>query len=131
MPKMRQSTEEKFLDSAQKLCIYWQQILGLQHWEVEVRVVRHFDLDKGDVASISTFPEKYYAVLELLHPGDRNPAGKPDYPVEVDIVHELTHLHFGGRGDYGNDALRIAEEQAVHAISLGFWKLSGGEAKHA
>ena len=108
---------QEFRDAAEAVCHLWQRVLRLEDWDVEVKVLRGYDLGEDTSAKINSFPPKKDAVLKLIDPRDHNPNWRPVDSVEVDIVHELLHLHFGPLSEYGNEAKRLAEEQAVNAIS--------------
>ena len=108
---------KEFRDAAEAVCRLWQRLLRLEDWDVEVKVLRYYDLGEDTTATMNQFPLKKDAVLRLIDPRDHNPRWKPVDSVETDIVHELLHLHFGPLSDRENDAKQVAEEQAVNAIS--------------
>lgn len=108
---------EEFRAAAESVCRLWQEILRLQDWDVEVKVVRHFDLPEDCSGDMGPFSRKKHARMRLLDPRDYNPRWKPDMEPEVTIVHELLHLHFQPLVNRRKKRQRLAEEQAVHPIS--------------
>lgn len=104
-------------------CLLWQERLRLQDWNVEVRLCRLNEIAGGDaLASITHYEERKDAVMRLLAPMDI-PLVKEDFlgceasNYDLSIVHELLHLHLIPLSDYNNPAKRVAEEQAINAIS--------------
>lgn len=112
--------------AAERVARLWQQVLRLEDWDVEVEVVRHYDLPEDCGGSIRTFGDKKRALLRLLDPRDRNPRWRFDMEMEFTIVHELLHLHFEPLVNRDIGHIATAEEQAVHAISVPLVKAARG-----
>ena len=109
---------ENFRASAQRVCRLWQKLLRLEDWDVEILVDRQYDMPKDCGGSIEAFEHKRQARLRVLDPRDANPRWQPDMDAEGTIVHELVHLYFEPLEQRSDKRLQIAEEQAVHAITM-------------
>ena len=80
--------------------VYWQKVLYLQDWTVELRVCRLWEMsDSNTLAECHWFLQRKDAIIKVIHQNDlgsmtnRFIAGEEaDY--DVSIVHELLHLHF-------------------------------------
>ncbi len=114
---------EKVEEMLQAECLLWQQRLRLQDWNVHVKLCRLNEISGGDaIANITHYEERKDAVMKLLAPMDI-PLVKDEFlgceasNYDLSIVHELLHLHLLPLSDYNNPAKRVAEEQAINAIS--------------
>ena len=110
--------DAKLQKSLQKICSFWQKLLRLGDWEIDLQVVRCFDISEERAADLGVFAEKKHATIRLLHPNDCDPDWKPSSTPEHKIVHELLHLHLNPFSQYEDDDKRIAEEQVVHILSI-------------
>jgi hypothetical protein len=112
-----------------RACREWQKILRLEDWRIRARWVDGMDMpnDSGDTQYLLV---KKQAEIRIARP---NGHGHDSIAVvtegidpEVDLVHELLHLHFAPfEGNTGSPEL-TAQEQAIHAISTALVEL-----KHA
>lgn len=114
---------DKVEEMLQAECLLWQQRLRLQDWNVQVKLCRLNEISGGDaLANITHYEERKDAVMRLLAPMDI-PLVKEEFlgceasNYDLSIVHELLHLHLIPLSDYNNPAKRVAEEQAINAIS--------------
>jgi hypothetical protein len=110
-------------DDARERCTYWQRLLRLQDWDVDVRVVRRATL--GSPGSCGSCEGGTYrrAIIRIADPVDFT----PDEParlrdMEDTLLHELLHLHLHDlrvpRAKEGEreTAEQIAEERAIEAV---------------
>lgn len=122
--------DQAFDSDIKKQATFWQKILALQDWNVDVRISRQWEMsDQTTVAQIEWFLTRKDAILRVVHPTDLPGLSKSfihgeenDY--DISLVHELLHLHFAPLGlDRSDKRNEIAEEQAINAISRGIVKL--------
>ena len=109
---------ENFRAAAQRVCRQWQKFLRLEDWDVEIVVDRHYDMPEDCGGAITMFEHKRQARLRVIDPRDANPRWQQDMDTEATIVHELLHLYFEPFEQRSDKRLQMAEEQAVHAISV-------------
>lgn len=108
---------------------FWQDILSLRDWQIEVRISRQWNMDDHlTLAQCTPFLGRKDAIIKVLDPRDLDGlrdrflnSEERDY--DVSIVHELLHLHFAPFQTEDGSHLDLAEEQAVNAISRGLVRL--------
>lgn len=108
----------------QELCRLWQKRLRLQDWDVTVKVARQRDMDTDSLAECGHQIRKRTAEITLLDPIDYPPGEPQPQDHEVDLVHELLHLHFAPFRAEDGSPEQIAQEQAIHAISKALVQLA-------
>lgn len=83
------------LDQARERCAYWQRVLRLQDWDVDVKIVRRAEMKTGWMVASATIDQYRRAVIRLLDPIDYTET--EHWPVDRDqeasLLHELMHLH--------------------------------------
>lgn len=109
---------------------YWQEVLRLQDWNLEVRLARAHEMegDNQPIAQTRIYPHRKDAILRFLHPMDiasvehkfLNGEAK-DY--DVNIVHELLHLHFEPFARPLSTHQGFSQEQAIETLSRAFVRL--------
>lgn len=111
-------------------CSYWQEVLRLQDWNIDVRLVRPHEMagDKSPVAQTEVYEHRKDAIMRFLHPMDLITlqshflfGEEKDY--DLNIVHELLHLHFAPFQEAIETSKGTAQEQAIEAISRAIVKL--------
>src|SRR3990172_9860518 len=118
--------DESFELELRKQLAYWQRVLYLQDWTVELRVVRQWEMtDNQTLAQCENHVQRKDAIIYVLHPHDlpglssRFLNGEEcDY--DISLVHELLHLHFA---PFRNENDTTAHEQVINAISRGMVKV--------
>lgn len=123
--------DQTFDSEIRKQSAYWQKLLYLQDWNIDVRVSRQWEMsDNSTVAQIEWFLHRKDAILRVVHPTDLGGLSphfinneENDY--DISLVHELLHLHFAPLHTKDKE---IPEEQAINAISRAFVKLYRGSA---
>lgn len=75
----------------ENLLAKWQKILRLQDWHIKVRFVRGHEI-AGYQARATIYLNYKQAIIKLRDPIDWTDKDFPD-DSEVDLVHELIHLH--------------------------------------
>jgi hypothetical protein len=107
-----------------KKCREWQKVLRLQDWDVTTEICRQRDLKDDDYAGQVRWilPIKQ-ALISLVDPIDQPDNCIKEYDMEDSLVHELLHLHFAPLGTEHGTPEKIAEEQAINAISKALVKL--------
>ena len=118
--------DEQFELELRKQLAYWQRVLYLQDWTVELRVVRRWEMsDNQTLAQCENHLQRKDAIIYVLHPHDlpglasRFLNGEEcDY--DVSLVHELLHLHFA---PFRSNDDATFHEQAINAISRGIVKV--------
>ena len=81
---------ESRLDRQMKL---WQKRLGLEEWNLSLRVVRQAELDKDSWGTAEWDPIVKTGTISVLDPRDYNlHGGELKLDMECTIVHELVHI---------------------------------------
>lgn len=114
--------EAQFLDLLKAEVKTWQRRLRLRDWTIEVCIRRYSDMPDDAIATIETFDERKDARISVLAPCDLPLLkdrffGSEASNYSLSIVHELLHLHLLPLSSYEDQSRRIAEEQAINAIS--------------
>jgi len=112
-----------------QLCAEWQEILGLQNWDVVAKIVRFYDLDGRVHGQCSWTLAKREALIKILDPDDYDPDFAFPHDVEKILVYELLHLHFAPFSVGSDTPEGIAQEQAVGAIANALVKLKRNSTK--
>ncbi|WP_416149421.1 hypothetical protein ACM26V_00025 [Salipaludibacillus sp. HK11] len=106
-------------DQLNERAAYWQKVLGLQDWDVQVKKARAeaFDGDReGECEYLSNSKTARIRILDESHyPTD----AWDEQDMELTLVHELLHLHFSAIRDlaYELDHYVMFEEQAINKMS--------------
>lgn len=118
-------------EQAAGVCSYYQEALRLRDWIVEVRIVPLSEMPSGIQARVDWNLLRKSAVIRLLRPLDfrrrREFSGAQD--MELDIVHELCHLHLAPLGVESGTPEDTAQEQAIEALSQAYVALVRGRRK--
>lgn len=75
----------------EKLLTEWQKILRLQDWQIKVSFARGHEID-GHQGRATIYLNFKQALIKLRDPIDWTDKDFPD-DSEIDLVHELIHLH--------------------------------------
>ncbi len=71
----------------------WQKRLGLEDWNLAVRVVRQSEIDRNTWGQAEWNPDAKTGVISVLDPRDYNlKGGELRLDMECTIVHELIHI---------------------------------------
>jgi len=71
----------------------WQRRLGLEEWNLSVRVVRQSEIDRNTWGQSEWDPDAKTGVISVLDPRDYNlKGGELRLDMECTIVHELIHI---------------------------------------
>lgn len=110
------------------LCAEWQKVLRLQDWEATVTYARYWEFDGSYVGRNGYLLSSKTADIKLLDPLDH---GNPNFiekaDTEVDLVHELVHLHFAPfMSDEKNSPIHTAQEQAIDLLAKALVSLKRG-----
>lgn len=119
--------ESSFEDNLRAQVTYWQKILYLQDWNIEVQASRHWEMPSLTLAQCEFYLNRKDAIIRLLHPTDitglaHRFVGGEESDYDISIVHELLHLHFAPFST-NIKHIEIAQEQAINAISRSLVKL--------
>lgn len=109
---------------AADVCMRYQKLLRLQDWRVEVVIVPKSKLRTRTQAQIDWLLLRRSATISLLRPADYRRLFREPQDMELDIVHELCHLHLLGLGVIDGTPEDIAQEQAIEALSEGIVTLA-------
>jgi len=103
---------------AAAMCSWYQGVLRLRDWRVEVVISSKRDMPAKVQAKIDWNLLRKTATIRLMRPWDYRRSGfKGAQDMELDIVHELCHLHLAPLGVDPDSAEDTAQEQAIEAIS--------------
>ena len=119
-------TPEDFEAAVKKQLKYWQQVLRLQDWNIELRIVRQHELGDPDaLAECEYYLERKDAFIRIVPPIDLDKFDSSyleeearDY--DVTIIHELLHLHFAL---FDDPQYECAHEQVINTLSRAFAKI--------
>lgn len=111
---------ELLLRDLQTACAFWQKHLRIQDWTVTLQVVSYDDIPDA-YGCFRVHADKKAVNIRLLRP-DHAPTSdlfpEPSYDPFRTLVHELLHVRFYGmRTDLEDEHSRIAEEQAIDALT--------------
>ncbi len=71
----------------------WQKRLGLEEWNLSLRLVRQWEIDRNAWGTAEWNPDAKTAVINVLDPRDYNlKGGDLKLDMECTIVHELVHI---------------------------------------
>ena len=71
----------------------WQKRLGLDEWNLTLRVVRQSEIDRDTWGAAEWDPDTKTGVISVLDPRDYNlRGGELRHDMECTIVHELVHI---------------------------------------
>ena len=72
---------------------FWQKRLGLDEWNLSVRLVRQSEIDRNSWGAAEWDPEAKTGMISVLDPRDYNlHGGELRLDMECTIVHELVHI---------------------------------------
>src|ERR1700694_1820528 len=72
---------------------FWQKRLGLDEWNLSVRLVRQAEIDRNSWGAAEWDPEAKSGIIRVLDPRDYNlHGGELKLDMECTIVHELVHI---------------------------------------
>jgi hypothetical protein len=101
----------------QSLLAKWQKILRLQDWDVTIEFKRYnFFNGEYNVAKTIFREAIKSANVFIMADIDRFDANLSK-DIELDVVHELIHLH---TMTFGDEDYRLSEEQATEAMAKAF-----------
>lgn len=109
-------------DQLREKCAEWQKILRLQDWIINVSIRRQRDFETGKESNAEILPSlmKRMATIRIVDPVDYPEGFSEQQDMELSLVHELLHIHlFPLFADREDEMRRVAEEQAIEAISRG------------
>lgn len=71
----------------------WQKRLGLEEWNLSVRLVRQWQIDRNSWGAAEWDPDTKTGMISVLDPRDYNLRGNElQLDMECTIVHELVHI---------------------------------------
>lgn len=107
----------------QQRCAYWQKLLRLEDWRVDVRLADSVETD-DETAKCRVFQQSKQAVIRIAKPESVDQTGEfyqafpESYDLEHTLVHELLHIHFDRLfSEDANEHESIMQEQAVDFIA--------------
>jgi hypothetical protein len=95
----------------------YQRILRLQDWRISVRICAAAEIDNRSQAQINWHLARRSATIRLLCPADYLTRYEEPQDMEVDLVHELCHIHLIGLNVAADTPEDLAQEQAIEALS--------------
>lgn len=122
--------------SLKKLLAKWKHRLRINDWTIKVRLATEQDStdpDRDWYAQCHTTPTRKYAEIEFVHPryfteeevkADEEPFWRDP---EVNMVHELLHLHTSPFKTEPGSALEDVEETIVHIMATLLVALDRGD----
>lgn len=114
----------------QRLTKFWQKVLRLQDWELEVRITRGRDMaDDGHQGECHYIQSLKQAKILIVDPIDYPSEAWEPQDIERTLCHELLHLHFAPfySEKSEDDPERTAQEQAIEILARAYVNLKRGE----
>ncbi len=114
---VEQQSHEEFEAGCRTQIAFWQKILRLQDWRVDVEFWPHHALENSVAKTITNFNNKS-AIFALRYPHEMG-AVEHEWPVgeagdyDLSIVHELLHLMFQPM----RSQCEVSEEQSCNLIA--------------
>src|SRR5215475_2428830 len=72
---------------------FWQKRLGLEEWNLSLRLVRQSEIDRNSWGAAEWDPDTKTGTISVLDPRDYNlKGGELRLDMECTIVHELVHI---------------------------------------
>ncbi len=119
-------TEPLSQENLESLLAEWQKILRLQDWQIKVSFARGHEIE-GHQGRITIYLNFKQALIKLRNPIDWTDEDFPD-DTEVDLVHELIHLHINTFDTTKPGTLeRVALEQVDELLARALVGLNGGQ----
>lgn len=111
-------------------CAYWQRILRLQDWRVDVRLADSAETD-GQLGNCHVFQDAKLAIIRILRAETRDLTDiysqafpESDDP-EFTLIHELLHIPFDSiLNDEAERHEKIMQEQALDFVAGALFELS-------
>jgi len=106
-----------------ELCRYWQMVLKLQDWNIDVELCSTRDLERlkeGQRTAFNTvYPSLHKSFIRIKELEERYNEDGLEEDMEVDLVHELLHLHFDGLycDEKREIAAEVVHERALNAVA--------------
>lgn len=119
---------------AQAICSWYQGMLRLRDWSVAVEISTKAQMRTGVQAQIDWNLLRKTAVIRLLRASDYRRMYEPKLgpqDMELDIVHELCHLHLAPLDVKPDTPEDVAQEQAIEALSAAYVSLVRAKRKVA
>jgi hypothetical protein len=92
---------------------FWQKRLGMDDWNLTLRVVRQQEIDRNAWGTSEWDPAARTAVISVLDPRDYNLKGDElKLDMECTIVHELVHIQLSPLGGHHG----TVQEEVVNRI---------------
>jgi len=106
------------LPRLRELCRQWQKLLRLQDWDVRISWARGHGIDLATQTEglCEWVARRKEAKIKVLDPVDWESMDTCD--AEQILVHELLHLRFYGFAAKDDTPEDVAQEQAIHALSM-------------
>lgn len=117
--------DEVFVQELRKQLVFWQKVLYLQDWTIDIRIVRQWEMgDQLTLAQCEWFIQRKDAIIRVLAPSDlpgvsHRFLNDEECDYDISVVHELLHLHFA---PFHKAEDEVAHEQAINSISRGIVK---------
>ena len=97
-----------------ELCAYWQKVLRLQDWDVNIKIARVFEMHEDGIGEINMVMSLKKAFIQILDTNDSAP--DEDKDIELTLVHELVHLHLAEWSEQ-ESGMPVSGEQAVDLLA--------------
>ena len=124
-PNTRREFIYKDRDELLESLAFWQSVLRLQDWTIDVRQVRGNGLNmvSDSVGRCRPVLTNKMATIGIIDPVDYDP--ECSFPLDQEwlLVHELLHLHLEPIAPDVNSPLNFCTEQALESITCGLISL--------
>ncbi len=118
------------IDQLRERLAYWQRVLRLQDWDIQISIARMSTFEKqGSAAEVHTYERTRTVRIKILDPEDYaglNPAALRPQDMEYSIVHELMHvvIYACTVSFDSHPKAELLEEQCVHNLTTAVLSLT-------
>jgi hypothetical protein len=118
-------------DELKKRCAYWQKMLRLQDWCVDVRYVGTDEVPDHAAGACEVHQDGKLATVKILAREAYNETSQMmrafGFDPEATLVHELLHIHFDKLlNSEADEHEAVMQEQAIELTAQALVKLSRG-----
>jgi hypothetical protein len=104
-------------DDLQQALAFYQPLLRLADWRIEVSFVHHHDLPETAVAASQIFEPERRSRIAILAEAEYDPDNQAKMDSEHSLVHELIHLHLELWRVEDNTPQWMQKEQAINMLA--------------
>lgn len=103
-------------------CRHYQELLGLQHWDIKIRFGTYEEMDRGNSeGTVEIYQTNLSAFILILHPDYYPTAARFPQDIRTTVLHEVMHIPLEACG--ARDEHELELEQAMTHIQRAIRRL--------